>query len=1074
MKKVKYLFVIASVVLCGFFYNKEALSWDNKKTHRDLSKIAAEQSVLSKSKSNYLKNLGFKDELLESFKWNGNEKYVIDWLQEGADLEDKGSPLFPVLGTSRSVNHFHNPLKPWNIAGLDDTVLKFRYTGESSLLWSQDQGNQLSYPEGDWSWQALRNCYYVALTAPSDSERQASFAATFRGLGHQIHLIQDGAQPDHVRNNAHPWDTTGLKGWIGIEKWANDNPSFINSLASNPMLAQVSFDVSYNELAPISQLFDAEQYSGSSPTTSLNQGITEYTNANFFSDDTIFAAERYSTSHRHYFPYPKRGSTDLQSYINGTKPPETIASEDGLEDKVFWISKVNDGETIDHFLKVGLLTPTIYKLFGEGELFYSSFHRDEECHKDYARKLIPRAVGYSAGLLNYFFRGQLNMQATDKKPNGDIEISITSLSDDSLVVGDFEVYYDHKDGTRKKVDNLTPSHVENLSKYDDKKPETIFKATFSPPNATDFDSTKKDWYMLVYNGQLGGTKNAGGEKGAVIGKYQRIQIGIPVMATYDQHEMKAFFKVAKREEDEKKSDFFIDLEPVLRELGHAVISPVSLKIVEYSGKLGAVVYTINETTYCVLMFEVLGLSSPPEEIGGYQKRDFMWVCEQFDMSNAVLDPIPPTPECSWGIPGRPLGTAYHYFQATRGGWEYKLATGVESTFRGYEIYGPAGYEDLHWIERYYADHLERTGVNQGTPLASPGAGPKTVAVPIGISVWVGNTNGHLADIEWGIHFSCLAGYAFYIREEWSIKNEFDAYEESGGGVWLQTRFNVPFMLIKERGRDLRLEDPMHVFDSPWAVDDGVAGPISGVAYDPPDEIQPPPVNYPWDSPARLGYNAYKSADGRWPGSYKHVYPILDSNGILSQYALHSTRLRYPSRYMLGEEHFIDSLPITVVNTQNRYCTGIRPPGFYFGYDRNSRLIDSTEFRSNTVPNGRFVFHAGGGTTDRVMLRISPKSRLLPDYDAASGKDRSVYVINGGVYDYTQPVPLLFGDSKVSRELFAARSIYGMDKPPILDSTIDVDGNAVLTGRMEGYLDLEGDDGNGYFSDFGILKQLGME
>lgn len=33
------------------------------------------------------------------------------------------------------------------------------------------------------------------------------------------------------------------------------------------------------------------------------------------------------------------------------------------------------------------------------------------CHKDYAQLLIPRVVGYSAGLLNYFFRGSLEISA---------------------------------------------------------------------------------------------------------------------------------------------------------------------------------------------------------------------------------------------------------------------------------------------------------------------------------------------------------------------------------------------------------------------------------------------------------------------------------------------------------------------------------------------------------------------------------------------------------------------------------------------------------------------------------------
>jgi hypothetical protein len=34
---------------------------------------------------------------------------------------------------------------------------------------------------------------------------------------------------------------------------------------------------------------------------------------------------------------------------------------------------------------------------------------DLECYKEYAQNLIPRAVGYSAGLLNYFFRGTLDV-----------------------------------------------------------------------------------------------------------------------------------------------------------------------------------------------------------------------------------------------------------------------------------------------------------------------------------------------------------------------------------------------------------------------------------------------------------------------------------------------------------------------------------------------------------------------------------------------------------------------------------------------------------------------------------------
>jgi len=228
-----------------------------------------------------------------------------------------------------------------------------------------------------------------------------------------MHLLQDTSVPDHVRNSAHPEDAIfGKNPFTGsayFESWAKNNYLFINTLAANPIFPTVSFNVSYNGLAPTTQLFDAEIYNGTNPSTGLTQGLSEYTNANFFSNSTIFAAEIYQASDRHYFPYPKKTSTDLQSFIAGSKAYETITAEDGNTDKAYWISKTADGETIKHFLRARYFTNIVYNLFGEGPLYYSTFYRDEKCHEDYASLLIPRAVGYSAGLLNYFFRGAIDI-----------------------------------------------------------------------------------------------------------------------------------------------------------------------------------------------------------------------------------------------------------------------------------------------------------------------------------------------------------------------------------------------------------------------------------------------------------------------------------------------------------------------------------------------------------------------------------------------------------------------------------------------------------------------------------------
>lgn len=199
----------------GLVLNKNASSW-TEETHANLSEYAGENSVLSKDKGDYLKNLGFDNDLDEYLRWGNDIKKLRKWLAEGAKLEDAGSLSQMAVGNGRSFNHFHNPIKqfPWTDAGLDDWIVlpPFHTTGQSSLLWAQDETNQENFPEGNWSWRKIREHYYAALTgkdfngnvvAPDEAMRKEYFARTFRGLGHQMHLIQDAAQPDHVRNDAH-------------------------------------------------------------------------------------------------------------------------------------------------------------------------------------------------------------------------------------------------------------------------------------------------------------------------------------------------------------------------------------------------------------------------------------------------------------------------------------------------------------------------------------------------------------------------------------------------------------------------------------------------------------------------------------------------------------------------------------------------------------------------------------------------------------------------------------------------------------------------------------------------------
>ena len=499
----KFVFIANLLIILHIFcYTQDVFAWNDKVTHADMSEYAAQNSVLDKSKGDYLSNLGFNGGLDETFKWS-SEKTVKKWLREGAILEDSGNYWDAVVNDARYNNHFHDPLKAWSSAGLTDLV---PFSTESAIIWAQDENYQSSFPEGDWSWKKVREYYYIALTgrdltgteiALAKEDRDACFAQTFRGLGHH-HLIEDIAQPDHVRNDSHIVDSlfeNNLYGSYYLEAWAAKKFPKIEDLkafAPNPILPSVSFDTSHDGLVPITQLIDTDQYNGSSPSTSLSQGLAEYTNANFFSDDTIFAAEIYSAGDEHYFPYPKRSSTDLDAYISGTKLPETIIDEDGNEYTNTWISKVADGETIDHFIASGYLTDLTYYIFGEGSLYYSTFYRDEKCHEDYATQLIPKAVGYSAGLLNYFFRGELEVVQNSNSNS----ITITNNSSEDMD-GTFTLYYDASDDTRKSVSDGSWSLVLEAG-------STSNELNFTEPEDLGEDKP----YILVFEGTLGSESNA--------------------------------------------------------------------------------------------------------------------------------------------------------------------------------------------------------------------------------------------------------------------------------------------------------------------------------------------------------------------------------------------------------------------------------------------------------------------------------------------------------------------------------------------------------------------------------------
>jgi WD40 repeat protein len=467
MKKNNVLLVIFSIViLCS-----DAFAWNAEFTHRDLSQYAAEHSMLNEG---YLGNIGFAKGLAdEKLVCGGKKLSITDWFREGAEFEDEGSAF-----SGRFYNHFHNPLyshNQWGDAGLT-SAWPWINSGNSAVLWAVNDSSN------DWRWARVRDYYYNALTASTDADRQANFAQTFRGIGQLIHLIQDMAQPAHVRNDPHPADDRGAD--PGFEYWAKRRDIDLVDLMSHPVYPADSLNTTVSGYSPITRFFDTDQYDGTNPSISLSLGLAEYTNANFVSEDTIFKD----------FAYPRREDTVVFAESQNK-------TSNGFEVYRKYFEKVGGGQAIKHFTTASRLYA--YRLENPSPALYGF---DDRCYKDYADLLIPRAVGYSAALINYFFRGKLDVipasGGLQVRNSGDEEM--TYYTDPSgHETGQISIYYDDADKIRHP---LTTYDLTTFLAPGETTPVIPFSPPSDPPNI------EPGRYIVVFHGKLGE------EEGAIIGK----------------------------------------------------------------------------------------------------------------------------------------------------------------------------------------------------------------------------------------------------------------------------------------------------------------------------------------------------------------------------------------------------------------------------------------------------------------------------------------------------------------------------------------------------------------------------
>ncbi|MDB6110874.1 MAG: hypothetical protein JWR69_2624, partial [Pedosphaera sp.] len=404
-------------------------------------------------------------------------------------------------GKKRSLNHFYDPVRK---IGLTDWL-----DGRDSFFWASVSNatglniRQNLNSSNVWSWPNARGYEWLGLTSINASTRSANLDHMFRAVGQVMHLLQDTSQPQHVRNEQHldylfyavnsPYHSDiedygeahsqslnyahGMLDWKGIgftklrDFWDRNVYNTTNTQAQN------------------SQVLNTDAAGG----TQL--GLAEFCNANFLGERALYK-EFFKASDKHYFPFPSLLTSTTFPAVKARLTTATMTSilKNGTSVVRFGIGKTNDGIVVtNHSVLKYLASKFPKKLATTAGVASMTTINDQKVLAEYHAILIPKAVKYSTGLIDYFFRGQLGISPL-ASTNGTYYITITNASGQPFAGGAFHLFHDAADGVRTELigADFSTDYSGTLASGG------TVSASFNPP-------TNAVGYILVYQGTIGTT-----------------------------------------------------------------------------------------------------------------------------------------------------------------------------------------------------------------------------------------------------------------------------------------------------------------------------------------------------------------------------------------------------------------------------------------------------------------------------------------------------------------------------------------------------------------------------------------
>jgi hypothetical protein len=374
----------------------------------------------------------------DEFVKSNSSRSVLQLFQDGVEFEDN---------PNRPVNHFFDPTtgNPLSVLVIPPELLQWLggidYTSPD---WALEDNNKTAPISAQiFSYAHARNYFFDALTystvtspTPQSAQADAAYRAqswgkVFQAIGQVMHHIQDMAQPQHVRNEPHLDKGDWHVGNVQL------NPFYHPSLYENYTLTK---DIS----SLLTTTYPALDLTVFTTPRSLwingGKGIAEFTNSNFFSARTNIGHDPYN------LPVLDPTLVDSENIQTLCPPPTCPSTFTGT--MTFYGSQVADQNTGGPPTPNSrAVTNSIFsadlKSMGKSPIYtLNRFNFDAA-----QQFLIPRAVAYSAALINYFFRGQMQISLPDEGVYAVVDHTTFAGSDPAT--GGFSA-------VKLKLQNLTP------------------------------------------------------------------------------------------------------------------------------------------------------------------------------------------------------------------------------------------------------------------------------------------------------------------------------------------------------------------------------------------------------------------------------------------------------------------------------------------------------------------------------------------------------------------------------------------------------------------------------------------